>query len=426
MKKRLMSILISAIMILTSIVPITASAEETVNIFETYTFEEFLALSEEEICNISPYIRLTYEETKEESDFIIQTNQSYCRFSIIVSPETCDRFILEWNDNWIDCTTDYNALLATLKLPEKFFPGYLDIVPIDSVVTIFDENGDSNTYYTGYKLYVDKGSFDMYALEESEIAAKIHVWLLLNPIIITADHYELNAEETVNIFETYTFEEFLALSEEEIAKISEETAAQYDSYMQSYCSNFFMSGQSDTFVAEVDITFTDEYKNNLTESTGSYELTAEQLFSEISLPDSIFKGAYSVFSGTTTIKLDVDEYIGYTPADVCASACTWLFLNPDIEMASVCMLAGSADAIPAIGDVNQNSTIDTSDATNILGIYANYAAGISVADYTTAQIIIADIDKNGTVDITDATAILTYYAQKAAGLEPTWEAVLAP
>ncbi|MBQ8724659.1 MAG: hypothetical protein IJY74_03175 [Oscillospiraceae bacterium] len=53
MRKKLFSVFISVIMLLTSLVSITASAEETVNILETYTFEEFLALSEEEICAIS-------------------------------------------------------------------------------------------------------------------------------------------------------------------------------------------------------------------------------------------------------------------------------------------------------------------------------------------------------------------------------------
>ena len=66
MKKRLMSILISAIMILTSLVPITSSAEETVNIFETYTFEEFLSLSEEEICAISDDIAKEYTIRRDE------------------------------------------------------------------------------------------------------------------------------------------------------------------------------------------------------------------------------------------------------------------------------------------------------------------------------------------------------------------------
>ena len=195
MKKRLMSILISAMMILTSLAPITASAEETVNIFEAYTFEEFLALSEEEICSISPYIQSAYEESKERNEFLMQYNPSFCRYTVMIYPEECNQFILEWNDNWTDCIMDYNALLAALKLPEEFFAGERDIVPTSDVIVLFDENGESNTYYTGYDLYADKNALAAYPYDESEIVAKIFVWLFINPIVVFSEHDEYCGEE---------------------------------------------------------------------------------------------------------------------------------------------------------------------------------------------------------------------------------------
>lgn len=60
------------------------------------------------------------------------------------------------------------------------------------------------------------------------------------------------------------------------------------------------------------------------------------------------------------------------------------------------------------------------DATAVLAIYAETAAGMETSGNTAA----ADIDGNGSVDITDATAILTYYAQYSAGMDPDWNVLL--
>ncbi|MGN0630892.1 MAG: leucine-rich repeat protein, partial [Ruminococcus sp.] len=76
------------------------------------------------------------------------------------------------------------------------------------------------------------------------------------------------------------------------------------------------------------------------------------------------------------------------------------------------------------GNINGDEVVDISDATMVLNIYANLAAGIDVSDYTEAQISAADVDSDGNVTITDATFILTYYAQNAAGIETSWESIL--
>lgn len=84
MKKKLFSVLISFIMLLTSLVSVTTSAEETINILETYKFEEFLALSEEEMCAISDEVAEAYAHYEqfssyEESIFILHVliDESY-------------------------------------------------------------------------------------------------------------------------------------------------------------------------------------------------------------------------------------------------------------------------------------------------------------------------------------------------------------
>ena len=76
------------------------------------------------------------------------------------------------------------------------------------------------------------------------------------------------------------------------------------------------------------------------------------------------------------------------------------------------------------GDIDSNGTVDISDATAVLSMYAESAAGISSAIYTSAASDPADINGDGSIDISDATAILIYYTQNAAGLVPDWDAVI--
>jgi hypothetical protein len=76
------------------------------------------------------------------------------------------------------------------------------------------------------------------------------------------------------------------------------------------------------------------------------------------------------------------------------------------------------------GDVDQDGAVDLSDASMILSIYAQKAAGLDTESYTASQIDSADVDHNGTIELADATAVLTYYARKAAGFDPTWSEIL--
>ena len=68
------------------------------------------------------------------------------------------------------------------------------------------------------------------------------------------------------------------------------------------------------------------------------------------------------------------------------------------------------------GDVDDNGSVDISDATLVLTYYAKQAAGINTDDFKDGQSKAADINADGTVDISDATDILTIYAKNAAGL----------
>ena len=73
-----------------------------------------------------------------------------------------------------------------------------------------------------------------------------------------------------------------------------------------------------------------------------------------------------------------------------------------------------------LGDVNEDSTIDSIDATAILVEYANTSTGNNPT-FTSSQVIAADVNKDGFVNSTDASKILAYYAESATGGKPSWD-----
>lgn len=78
--------------------------------------------------------------------------------------------------------------------------------------------------------------------------------------------------------------------------------------------------------------------------------------------------------------------------------------------------------VSVTGDINSDSTVDISDASNVLSIYAMAAAGMEIASENAAA---ADINGDGKADLTDAGLILTYYAKTAAGISCTWDDIIS-
>ena len=88
------------------------------------------------------------------------------------------------------------------------------------------------------------------------------------------------------------------------------------------------------------------------------------------------------------------------------------------------IIAESEEDNTVTGDVNGDGTVNISDATLVLTLYASDAAGIVIDGVTEEQRLAADINGDGSVTISDATAILTYYSETAAGLDPSWEDII--
>lgn len=67
-----------------------------------------------------------------------------------------------------------------------------------------------------------------------------------------------------------------------------------------------------------------------------------------------------------------------------------------------------------IGDVNQDNSIDASDASAVLRAYASFSGGEGYR-LTDVQLKCADVNHDGTVDSSDASRILSYYAHISGG-----------
>lgn len=64
----------------------------------------------------------------------------------------------------------------------------------------------------------------------------------------------------------------------------------------------------------------------------------------------------------------------------------------------------------ALGDVNNDGTVDGTDATLVLREFGNIQGGKG-SGFTEAEFAAGDVDKNGTIDGSDATLILKFFGQ---------------
>lgn len=70
----------------------------------------------------------------------------------------------------------------------------------------------------------------------------------------------------------------------------------------------------------------------------------------------------------------------------------------------------------ALGDVNNDGTVDGSDATIVLREFGQVLAG-KPAQFTDAQFAAGDVDKNGVIDGSDATLILKFFGEAGKDIE---------
>lgn len=153
-KKEILCLLISFVMLLTSLVPVTVAADDSASIFDTYTFEEFIGLSEEEICAISDEIAEAYEEG-----------------------------VSGWWDDYNLTNSDaggiYICVMANASYPtaEDFktalmLPENIHTMPEDLVNNYYAVGIGYNTFYREY--------------EPPHLIGAINAWINANPVVTSA------------------------------------------------------------------------------------------------------------------------------------------------------------------------------------------------------------------------------------------------
>lgn len=163
----------------------------------------------------------------------------------------------------------------------------------------------------------------------------------------------------------------------------------------------------------------------------------------ITIPDSVTSIEYEAFrecsslGGAVTLSKNF-EILGRDAFYKCSSLDALIFMNPDCDISDspyntaflteIHGYTGSTaqtyaneygrtfkalDGI-ALGDVNDDGTIDARDASLVLSEYALTATGGEGA-LSAVQEISADVNSDSTVDARDASVILSYYAYTATG-----------
>lgn len=196
---------------------------------------------------------------------------------------------------------------------------------------------------------------------------------------------------------------------------------------------FYINGLSEggTY-AEISVDFMDEVltaqlpievlpKNvntDITDTTGTtFTTTADPFGNTVTLPNST-----TAPSNTVPTTAPTGETV--TTPDTTTTPNSSTGTVPTFTTTAVTSSTSATQEPPVsdkTGDINIDGTVNISDATNVLNIYACMAAGMEIA-FENADA--ADINGDGKVDTSDAACILTYYAYKSAGLPCTWEDII--
>ena len=75
------------------------------------------------------------------------------------------------------------------------------------------------------------------------------------------------------------------------------------------------------------------------------------------------------------------------------------------------------------GDIDENGTVDSIDASAVLTYYSQVQTGSIKEELTDVQISKADINNDNVIDAIDAAGILTYYAMISSGSSGDWDLI---
>ncbi len=184
-KNKRLGILISLILPFSLTLSFTAFAQEEVSGDDVAdTFEEFLALDEEELrTSLADYWTL-YEETKEMAEYIHQsTSLTYQTFWVTYNENLEERYLTEGSTELNNFTIDTGLLMSDLKLPEDLLMDFFPVTVQSSQEVM---------------IYFDHEAIAAYGYDVGETTAKIHIWMELNSLVNTVDHEGVYIETTTS------------------------------------------------------------------------------------------------------------------------------------------------------------------------------------------------------------------------------------
>lgn len=180
MKKRLLTALTSTAVLLTSLVPLTVNAEEasadTFSLHDEYTFEEFIDLSDDEICALSDEIAQIYTSVTSEADL----RSDRCHFSLHISRDKISSFT---------GGDDLSSLCQTLNLPDN------------ALLTLEEYDGNDEIRYFGavepdWHMFTKYGDYEYIEKDwelKNEMSTKLVIWLAQHPAVTNIPSFELRA-----------------------------------------------------------------------------------------------------------------------------------------------------------------------------------------------------------------------------------------
>lgn len=146
------------------------------------------------------------------------------------------------------------------------------------------------------------------------------------------------------------------------------------------------------------------YKIKVTLKGGMYGMTADVYTDTFNIPDGNDNpDSFRTFSYTFTV-------------DDAESETTWNVVSDNGIDKEIAVHLNSL----MLGDVNQDSSVDSSDASLVLSEYAALSTG-GQSSLNDKQKKAADVNKDGVINSSDSSMILSYYAEISTGGKPSWD-----
>lgn len=214
------------------------------------------------------------------------------------------------------------------------------------------------------------------------------------------------AEESADIYDTYTFEEFLALGEEGICGISDEMAQLYEKWSAETAS--FHS----SIVHYIYVTTGSQYVT--TSPDGSETADMEGVRTALSIPDEMRLSHVSKTDAPAYRYYEIQAYMddapydAYTYAYLVTATLVWLEANPAVESVKLEYYGTGGIWEPApvcTGDAN------TDGKTSVLDVITISKYNAQQITLNEVQLLAADCNGDGTVNNEDVTALMRYLVE---------------